>query len=106
MGNQEILGQCPECGADVIETAKAFSCSKWKESGCKFSLWKDSLKRLGKETISGKEAIDLLAGKTIKLNKLKGKSGKEFSAGGKLEKDEKWGWQIKLAFEDRKEERE
>jgi DNA topoisomerase-3 len=35
------VGKCPVCGASVIETSKGWSCSKWKSSGCKFTIWKD-----------------------------------------------------------------
>ena len=34
------LGKCPECGAGVVETEKAFGCSAWKK-GCKFDSWDD-----------------------------------------------------------------
>lgn len=35
------IGKCPACGAAVFETSRGWSCSKWKENGCKFSLWKE-----------------------------------------------------------------
>ena len=28
------------CGQDVIETAKAFGCSAWRDTGCAFKVWK------------------------------------------------------------------
>jgi DNA topoisomerase-3 len=34
-----VVGKCPRCGADVIETPKAFRCSN---TGCTFTLWKDN----------------------------------------------------------------
>ena len=37
---------CPLCGKPVTENEKAFGCSAWKE-GCRFTLWKDALKRAG-----------------------------------------------------------
>ena len=41
------LGKCPACETGkVLENSKAFYCSNWKEN-CKFSVWKDSLKRYG-----------------------------------------------------------
>ena len=57
----EVIGQCKECGADVIETSKGFSCSKWKETGCKFTLWKNdkSLERYSK-TLTKTAAKQLL----------------------------------------------
>lgn len=46
--NQKEIGKCPKCGAVVVETPKAFSCSN-KE--CKFALWKDDkfIATLGKK---------------------------------------------------------
>ena len=29
--HSEPAGKCPECGADVMETEKAFGCSRWRE---------------------------------------------------------------------------
>lgn len=60
--SNEVIGQCKECGADIIETAKGFSCSKWRE-GCKFTLWKND-KILGKygKTLTKTAAKQLLKG--------------------------------------------
>src|SRR5688500_5134540 len=45
--SREPLGTCPKCGAPVIETRKAYSCSAWKKTGCDFAIWKQvSGKRL------------------------------------------------------------
>lgn len=38
--------RCPLCGKEVVESAKAFGCSAWKE-GCHFTLWKDCLTKAG-----------------------------------------------------------
>lgn len=38
---------CPLCGkGEVTETEKAFGCSRWRE-GCKFTLWKNAVSRVG-----------------------------------------------------------
>ncbi|KXL53182.1 DNA topoisomerase 3 [Anaerotignum neopropionicum] len=43
----KTLGKCPVCkDGDVLENRKAFFCSKWK-TGCKFTVWKDSLSPYG-----------------------------------------------------------
>lgn len=43
------LGKCPICkDGDVLENSKAYFCGKWK-SGCKFTVWKDSLTPYGIE---------------------------------------------------------
>ncbi len=99
-GNKEVkeaIGKCPECGSPVHENQRSFYCSKWRE-GCKFTLWKNTLERLGKKTISAKQAKVLLEGGNIKLAGLKSKAGKEFDAEGKLIKDEKYGWKVELVF--------
>ncbi|NOZ83942.1 MAG: hypothetical protein GXP60_03905 [Epsilonproteobacteria bacterium] len=31
MSDNEILGKCPECGGDVVESKKAYGCSNWRE---------------------------------------------------------------------------
>ena len=38
--------KCPLCGKPIQENSKAFGCSAWRE-GCRFTLWKDGLKRGG-----------------------------------------------------------
>ena len=37
--------RCPLCGSPVQENSKAFGCANWK-SGCRFTLWKNALKRV------------------------------------------------------------
>ena len=32
----KVVGTCPACGKDVVERAKAFGCSAWRETGCTF----------------------------------------------------------------------
>ncbi|MBN2769041.1 MAG: hypothetical protein JXQ68_08040 [Campylobacterales bacterium] len=44
--------KCPLCGSDMVSTDKVFKCSKnlfknGKQSGCKFSIFKDQSKTLG-----------------------------------------------------------
>ena len=71
------------CGSPVMETREAieYSCCK-----CKFAIRKNILEPLGKKNISGSEAKQLLSGKTLMLNGLKGKGGKSFDAEWKLQK--------------------
>ncbi|ABR47352.1 DNA topoisomerase, type IA, central domain protein [Alkaliphilus metalliredigens QYMF] len=43
------LGKCIACETgEVLENSKAFYCSNWKQN-CKFTVWKDSLKRYEQE---------------------------------------------------------
>lgn len=94
----EVLGNCPECGKPVTESPKAYGCTGYRE-GCKFAIWKDALKGLGKKSISKADAKKLLAGQEVIFKGLKSpKSGKTFEAKGKLQKHEKYGWQIELEF--------
>lgn len=94
----EIVGKCPVCGEKVVENKKAFGCSAWKSSECKFSLWKNCFHRLGKKDLTAKQAKQLLSGKELGLKNLKSKKGNTFSAAAVLEEDPKYGWQPKLKF--------
>lgn len=73
---QTVIGTCPKCGADVIETKKSYGCSRWKE-GCDFKIWKEIAQR----AISAAEAKALLEHKkTKKLSGFVSKAGKKFDA--------------------------
>lgn len=71
------IGACPLCGGDVVERGKAYGCSKWAETGCKFVIWK---------TIAGKEIdkaqiLQLIEKKECdKISGFISKSGKPFDA--------------------------
>lgn len=72
----EAMGSCPICGKDVIETAKAYGCSAWRD-GCKFTIWKQTAgKRISRKTAE----ILLEKGKTGKLKGFKSKAGRPFEA--------------------------
>jgi DNA topoisomerase-3 len=72
----------------VVETPKAYSCSRWRE-GCTMTIWK---------TMAGKKITIAIAkkllkdGKTAPIKGFKSKAGKSFEAklklsGGKVEFD-------------------
>ena len=93
------VGKCPECGADVIETEKAFGCSRWRE-GCKFAIWKnDSLiTSLGKKVSYEMVKILLEHGK-VGFRGCVSKKGNKFSAYFFYEKDEETGryrWRLEF----------
>ncbi len=95
----EPAGKCPECGADVIETEKAFGCSRWRE-GCKFAIWKnDSLiTSLGKKVTYEMVKILLEHGK-VGFRGCVSKKGNKFAAYFFYEKDEKTGryrWRLEF----------
>ncbi|MDA1353604.1 MAG: DNA topoisomerase 3 [bacterium] len=76
-GGSKGLGKCPLCGGNVVTTPKAYSCSNWKEQGCKFAIWKT----IASKIIPAETAITLLSrGYTDKEKGFKSKAGKEFSA--------------------------
>lgn len=71
-----IVGHCPLCGKDIIESNKSFYCSGFKE-GCKFSVWKTIAgKKISKTNI--KQLLEI--GVTTEIKGFKAKSGKQFNA--------------------------
>ena len=82
--SKEVIGTCPLCGGDVLETKKSFGCANWRSTGCRFALWKTSFGgRIGKRA-----ARQLLqTGKTKQELKLQSKAGKAYTA--RLSLDEK-----------------
>lgn len=80
------FGKCPLCGRDVLENTKAFYCAGWK-GGCKFTLWKDSLKPYGVE-IGGAFVNKLLkAGKTERIPVVLPQTGERGTAVFRLNKE-------------------
>ncbi len=89
--SREPLGACPKCGAPVVETKKAYGCSAWKSSGCKFAIWKT----VAGKKVSAAQARQLLErGETGNLKGFKSKAGKSFSASLTLDEDHR----VKLDF--------
>ena len=96
-----VVGNCPACGADVLDRPKGYFCSN-KE--CRFALWKnnryfDSI---------GKKLTSAIAGKLITAGrvKLKGcksaKTGKSFDATLVLSTGEDGQAQFSMEFEKKK----
>jgi DNA topoisomerase-3 len=75
MGNN-VLGRCPLCGSNVIETKKAYSCSNWKKNGCKFVIWNN----IAKKKITPAQAKKLIEGKKVAVKGFTSKTGKKFNA--------------------------
>ena len=75
---KEVLANCPLCGdGNVVETAKAFSCDQWRETGCKFAIWKEIASR----KIVKAEALALIEKKEIdNLDGFKSRAGDPFQA--------------------------
>lgn len=85
---KESIAQCPKCKKAIYENSKAYSCAGFKE-GCKTTIWKNGLEKLGKKTITKTEAGKLFLGKTIKVN-LKSKQGKAYKADVIFNLDKNW----------------
>ncbi|MDD7113934.1 MAG: DNA topoisomerase [Lachnospiraceae bacterium] len=95
------VGKCPECGADVIESEKAFGCSAWK-SGCKFTIWKNDyyIQSFGKKVTYEMVKILLEHGK-VGFHGCVSKKGNKFSAYFYYEKNQETGrYQWRLEFID------
>ena len=60
---KESIGSCPLCEGHIVETPKAFSCDKWRETGCKFTIWKE----ISRRTIKKTEAKSLLKHHNLKI---------------------------------------
>jgi DNA topoisomerase III len=80
--DQKIYGSCPKCEkGKIIETPKAYSCTQWKDSGCKFAIWKLTANK----TITEKQAETLLKkGITPVIKGFKSKAGNPFNAALKI----------------------
>jgi len=99
------LGTCPECGRDVVETQKAYSCVGTKDKSCKFVLWKDDKFF----TYFGKKLTETIAKQFIKNKKatVKGlkstkKEGVKFDAIIHLEKNLENGyWNYRMEFDNK-----
>ncbi|MBQ1887645.1 MAG: hypothetical protein II166_03120, partial [Firmicutes bacterium] len=76
----EVLGRCPRCGKDVVETANGYGCTGFSD-GCRFMIWKkQKQKMLSKIEFTKTDAKRFLAGKPTRKNHLIDKKGAEFKA--------------------------
>lgn len=93
-----VVGICPECGNDVIETEKAFGCTNWR-NGCKFAVWKDDkfITSLGKKVTSQMVELLLKNGK-VGFRGLVSKKGTKFSAYLKYKKNENGYYRWEMEF--------
>ena len=84
---KDVLGNCPICkNGNIVETAKAFSCDQWRETGCKFAIWKEIASR----KIVKAEALTLIEKKELdNLEGFKSRSGDPFKASLQLTEEGK-----------------
>jgi len=82
---KEVVACCPVCEkGQVVETAKAFSCDQWRDTGCKFAIWKEIASR----KMSKSEVQKLLKNKELNdLEGFKTRSGDSFKASLQLTED-------------------
>jgi len=98
---------CPICSAPINETDRVFECSNrhfpTQPGDCKFLIFRDNLKALGKPKLTAKELAKLVISEPIplKLKSIKN-GGKPFECLGELEpRGNAFG--IKLVFAPRPE---
>lgn len=74
---RNAIGTCPLCGRDVMEHPKQYGCSGYRESGCRFVIWKS----IAGKKISPQIASALLRqGHTGTLKGFQRKDGTTFDA--------------------------
>ncbi len=64
---REVLGVCPACKGDIMENSKAFYCSNWRRTKCKFSVWKND-KKSDRPDISPEMMKKLLKEKSLQFD--------------------------------------
>lgn len=79
---RRVVGKCPKCGCNVIESDKSFYCDGFRqEHKCNFSLWKNNryLQARG-ITLTAELAGQLLATGHMRINDLVSKAGNKYNA--------------------------
>lgn len=91
--SRTVVGKCPVCGEDVVQTGSIYSCSSnrserqgdgtWKQiAGCGFKLF-----GFGGKKFTQKQAEGLLAGKSVSLRGCTSKAGKKYDCKVRLKGD-------------------
>lgn len=98
---QTVLGTCPLCGGNIIETPKSFGCSNWKPPvSCRFTIWKKPSKGMFRKCgISAARMKKFLKGETVHMKRLVKNNGEEFEADIKLEINKDAQYPANLTFE-------
>lgn len=80
--NLSVIGRCPRCGCDVVETSKAYSCTGYKNTpACKFAIWKNNkLLAASKKKLTAAKVKKLLTVGQYEEKGLISKSGKKYNA--------------------------
>lgn len=77
---KEIIGICPKCGKNVLESQKSFYCEDYKN--CNFSIWKNSkfFESIGLKKFTKSNMKNCLEKGYFIAKALKSKTGKEYDA--------------------------
>ena len=90
---RKIVGKCPKCGRNVIESDKSFYCDGFRdeENKCNFTLWKNNayLQARGM-TLDAAKAAALLKYGRMQINNLKAKNGNTYNGIFYMEPGEKY----------------
>ena len=90
---RKIVGKCPKCGRNVIESDKSFYCDGFRdeENKCNFTLWKNNayLQARG-VTLDAAKAAALLKYGRMQINNLKAKNGNTYNGIFYMEPGEKY----------------
>lgn len=79
---RRVVGKCPKCGCNVIESEKSFYCDGFRQAHkCNFSLWKNNkyLQARG-VTLTAELAEELLSSGKMQINHLVSKNGNSYNA--------------------------
>ena len=79
---RRVVGICPKCGCNVIESDKSFYCDGFRqEHKCNFTLWKNNkYLQVRGVTLTAELAGQLLETGSMQINDLVSKSGNHYNA--------------------------
>ncbi len=87
VAGRTVVGRCPRCGGDVVESDKGFGCANWRpeHGGCRWVLWK----KVAGKTLTAGQARELLErGESARpLRGFRSTAGKSFAARLRLDRD-------------------
>lgn len=81
---RDVIGCCPRCGSEVIESKKGFFC---ENTQCRFGMWRDNKFWKSKHvTLTKAQASEMLQGKRVHMKELYSeKTGRTYDAYVKLD---------------------
>jgi DNA topoisomerase-3 len=100
-----VIGICPHCGSNVIESSKSWHCSS---NDCRFILWKDHalFKKIGKK-LTEPVAKKLLTNGSVRLaGCVSKKTGKKYNAVLRMSTDDTGKPEFTMEFENKKKSQE